>query len=143
MPDDAVAIIDRLSNLYLPYSGICSDNSEHSSGVDTSDATITPETVLKPYVGYGADGRVVGTYEPPVITGGDLSVAKVTEYTPYSAAFSGVTEVIVSGIGRVGEEDWGEDYSDANGKYIVTDATYYETDEKKRVYKHLFICLAR
>ena len=67
------------------------------NGVDTSDATITPETVLKPYVGYGADGRVVGAYEPPVAAGA-LSVAKVTEYTPYSAAFKAVVGVTVSGI---------------------------------------------
>lgn len=121
----------KLTNLYLPYSMV-------GNGVDTSDATITPETVLKGFIGYGSDGKVEGVYEPPEIpvSGDGFSVAKVTEYTPYSAAFSGVTEVIVSGIGRVGEEDWGEDYSDANGKYIVTDATYYETDEKKRVYKH-------
>ena len=110
------------------------------NGVDTSDATITPETVLKDYVGYGREGRVTGTYTPPEIpvSGDGFSVAKITEFIPYSPAFRGVTEITVSEIGYVGnqEEDWGQDYSDANGKYIVTEDTYYEPDEKKRIYKH-------
>ena len=101
--------------------------------------TATAADIREGMVGADAEGNpVVGT----LVVGGDApasstpAIAKVTEYTPYSPAFSGITEVNVSGIGMVGEEDYGEDYSDANGKYIVTDATYYEADENKRVYKH-------
>ncbi len=91
---------------------------------------------------YTADTGVYATLypdiagEPAPVNG--INVVKVTEFIPYSPAFSGVTEVIVSGIGYVGnaEEGWGEDYSEVNGKFIVTDATYYEADEKKRIYKH-------
>lgn len=33
------------------------------NGFNTADATITPDTVLKGFVGYGANGKVVGTHE--------------------------------------------------------------------------------
>ena len=101
--------------------------------------TATAADIREGMVGADAEGNpITGT----LVVGGEApasstpAIAKVTEYTPYSPAFSGITEVNVSGIGMVGEEDYGEDYSDANGKYIVTDATYYEADENKRVYKH-------
>lgn len=44
------------------------------TGVDTSDATITPETVFENEIGYGKAGRVVGTFTlaPELATQGSL-----------------------------------------------------------------------
>ena len=111
-----------------------------SAVVSLPFVTATAADIREGMVGADNSGNpVYGT----LVVGGDtpasgFSVAKVTEYTPYSPAFNGITEIEVSNIGYVGNqvEDWGQDYSEANGKYIVTEDTYYETDEKKRIYKH-------
>ena len=97
-----------------------------------------------PIVGksYTADTGALATLYPDAAgepeVENEVGVVKVTEFIPYSPAFRGVTEVDVTGIGYVGnqDEDFGADHSEANGKYSVTEDTYYEEDEKKRIYKH-------
>ena len=103
-----------------------------ATAADIREGMVGADSVGNPV--YGT--LVVGGDTPAPASG--FSVAKVVEYTPYSPAFNGITEIEVSNIGYVGnqDEDWGQDYSDANGKYVVTEDTYYETDEKKRIYKH-------
>jgi hypothetical protein len=70
---------------------------------------------------------------PPTASG--MSVAKITEYIPYRAEYTAITEINVSGIGKFGEEDYGEDFTSANGKYIVTPETA-DKSGYERVYKH-------
>lgn len=67
--------------------------------------------------------------------GSGFELAKVTEYTPYRAAFTAPEKVVVSGMGTV-ESEWGgsADFSDINGTYTVTDETKYFSG-LKRVYK--------
>ena len=97
-----------------------------------------------PIVGksYTADTGALATLYPDAAgepeVENEVGVVKVTEFIPYSPAFRGVTAVDVSGIGYVGnkDEDFGADHSEANGRYSVTEDTYYEEDEKKRIYKH-------
>ena len=70
---------------------------------------------------------------------GAFDLVKVTEYTPYVAEISSVTAVDVSGFGDwiyEEEPESSEYHSEANGRYVVTDATAGETDWKKRIYKH-------
>ena len=59
---------------------------------------------------------------------GTFDLAKVTQYSPATQAFSGLSKIIVSGLGY--------DYDTANGTYNVTAETEKETDIFKRIYKH-------
>lgn len=76
----------------------------------------------------GADEHgypVFGTYKP---SGGTFDLAKVTEFSPYVEAMSGLSQIVVSGLG--------DDYDSANGTYIVTAETEKESDIFKRIYQH-------
>ena len=57
--------------------------------VDMTDATITPETVLEGYIGYGADG------EPVVGTASSASKTEVTVALPASG-WSGRTQTVAA-----------------------------------------------
>ena len=79
----------------------------------------------------GADEHgypVFGTYKPSGGSSGTFDLAKVTEYTPYAPAVTGLSQIVVSGLG--------DDYDSANGTYIVTAETKKESDIFKRIYKH-------
>lgn len=79
----------------------------------------------------GADEHgypVFGTYKPSGGSSGTFDLAKVTEYTPYAPAVTGLSQIVVSGLG--------DDYDSANGTYNVTAETKKESDIFKRIYKH-------
>ena len=63
--------------------------------------------------------------------GGAFDLAKVTEYTPYQAAFSGITKVTFSGFGY--DEMSGMDFSEYNGDWTVENPN--EPDPLKRTFK--------
>lgn len=65
------------------------------------------------------------------IGGGAFDLVKVTEYTPYQAAFSGITKVTFSGFGY--DEMSGMDYSEYNGDWTVENPD--EPDPLKRTFK--------
>ena len=69
--------------------------------------------------------NVTGSYEGD---GGTFGLAKVTEFSPATQAFSGLSEIVVSGLGG--------GYDTANGTYKVTAETEREADPFKRIYKH-------
>lgn len=60
--------------------------------------------------------------------GGSFDLVKVTEYTPYQAAFSGITKVTFSGFGY--DDMSGNDYSYLNGDWVVENPS--EPDPLKR-----------
>ena len=62
--------------------------------------------------------------------GGAFDLVKVTEYTPYQAAFSGITKVTFSGFGY--DEMSGMDYSEYNGDWTVENPD--EPDPLKRTF---------
>lgn len=79
----------------------------------------------------GADwngDRIDGMLEVPE-GGGAFNLAKVTEYTPYAEAVSGLSQIVVSGLTDA--------YDTANGTYKVTAETEREPDHFKRIYKHI------
>ena len=63
-----------------------------------------------------------------------FDLVKVTKYTKERAAFSAITQIVVSGL--TNEEEWGMDFSAFNGTYTPTADTAEETDPLKRIYKH-------
>ena len=69
--------------------------------------------------------NVTGDYEGE---GGTFGLAKVTEFSPATEAFPGLSQIVVSGLG--------DSYDSANGTYNVTAETEKETDIFKRIYKH-------
>lgn len=82
----------------------------------------------------GADEHgypVFGTYKPSGGGGtgsGVFNLAKVTAFSPYVEAMSGLSQIVVSGLG--------DDYDSANGTYNVTAETEKESDIFKRIYQH-------
>ena len=60
--------------------------------------------------------------------GGVSGLAKVTEYIPATEAYSGLSKIVVSGLGDA--------YASANGTYNVTSGTEKESDPFKRIYQH-------
>lgn len=66
---------------------------------------------------------------------GSGSFAKVTEFIAPYDAFSAVSAIEVSGFGVVETWNGDIDYSDWNGTYAVTAATFLEGDLKKRIFK--------
>lgn len=83
-----------------------------------------------------SDGSIV-TLSGDSDTGG-VQLAKVTEFIPHRDAFSGVTEVVVSGLGVIGypEYDWTMDASIYNGTYRITPETEFLTGYD-RLYRHI------
>lgn len=65
---------------------------------------------------------------------GGFQLVKVTHYNPTREALTAPSQVVVSGIGTIGSDDWSTDGSAANGTYIVTDETKYKKG-LARVYK--------
>ncbi len=66
--------------------------------------------------------------ETPGGSGGTFDLAKVTEYVPATAEVTGLSQIVISGLG--------DDYDSANGTYVVTAETEKETDPFKRIFKH-------
>lgn len=66
-----------------------------------------------------------------------FDLVKVTGYIPYSPEITEITSIEVSGMGIFGEDDpdYAEDYTAANGKYVVTSETSGKSG-RERVYKH-------
>lgn len=100
------------------------------STVTTTDTTLTATVgYLKEPISFTASGGGGGS--------GAFDLAKVTEYTPYAPEITAPTAIEVSGMGIFGEEDpdYAEDYTAANGKYVVTAETSGK-EGRERIYKH-------
>lgn len=94
--------------------------------VDLSFITATASDIVAGKVGANSSGNpVYGTLEA---TGGTFDLAKVTVFSPYVEAMTGLSQIVVSGLG--------DDYDSANGTYNVTAETEKESDIFKRIYKH-------
>lgn len=128
-----------------PGGGSSGGGGTASPSLDLSFITAGAADILSGKVGADSAGKpVTGTLvipeipEYPPAGSGGFELAKVTEYTPYAPEITAVTSVVVSGMGIFGAEepDYAEDYTTANGTYLVTAETANETDWKKRVYKH-------
>lgn len=90
---------------------------------------------------------VTGQSEPEYGTvsgGGAFDLAKVTEYVPYAEAesritaveLSGFTDIIISDDPEDPDYEFNEYYNEANGRYVVTNATDAEISWMDRIYKH-------
>jgi hypothetical protein len=69
--------------------------------------------------------------------GGDTSkfnLVKIKDYHPAREGFTAPSQIVVSGIGTIGDADWGTDGSAANGTYVITEDTKYKKGYS-RVYK--------
>lgn len=114
-------------------------NSE-GSALDLSFITAAAGDILSGKVGADREGNpVYGTLVPAQGGGsGGFDLARVTQYTPATEAYSALSQIVISELGYIGDEenDEGGDYSSANGTYFPTPGTATETDPIKRVYKH-------
>lgn len=63
-----------------------------------------------------------------------FDLVKVTGYTEAKAAYSAVTQIVVSGLTE--DQDLDVDFSAYNGTYTPTAETAEEADPLKRIYKH-------
>ena len=98
------------------------------SSVDLSFITAEATDILSGKVGADKDGNpVTGTLVP---SGGFgvFDLVKVTEFSPSTDGFTGVSQIVVSGLGGA--------YESANGTYNVTAETKKETGVFDRIYEH-------
>ena len=122
-----------------------------TGSIDLSGVNVTADKMLSGTVAIGADGnKVTGnipnaditetdtevTISPGYVSselhydlgGGVSGLAKVTEYIPATEAYSGLSKIVISGLGDA--------YASANGTYNVTSGTEKESDPFKRIYQH-------
>ena len=64
-----------------------------------------------------------------------FKLVKILEHQTYSDEFIAPDEITISGLGVLGDEEWGVDASAANGTYVVMPG-YENCWEQKRVFKH-------
>ena len=67
--------------------------------------------------------------EPP------FSVVRIEQHQPYREDNIAPEKVNISGLGYLGDEDWGVDASAANGTYVLLPG-YEEALEQERIFKH-------
>lgn len=132
---NGVAHASGLGGKTAPTGGSSEDNA-----LDLSFITAAAGDILSGKVGADREGNpVYGTLVPAQGGGaGGFDLAKVTQYTPATEAYSALSQIVISELGYIGDEEYDEggDYSSANGTYFPTPGTAYETDPIKRVYKH-------
>lgn len=67
---------------------------------------------------------------------GGFQLVKVTNYHPAREGFTAPSQIVISGIGTIGSDDYGTDGSAANGTYVITEDTKYKKGYA-RVYKQV------
>lgn len=115
-------------------------NYDKGSGgdIDLSFITAGENQIIKGYVGADKNGNPVhGTYDIEWGTGGD-GILRVATWHPPQPACTGLSKIVVSGLGTFGSEEDGDfgDYSSANGTYEVTEKTERIAAPFERIYKH-------
>ena len=121
----------RSATTGLPMAVVVSGGGEGGGSIDLSFITANAEDILSGKIGSDKNGNpVYGTLEMSGGGGSDsgLSTVTVTEFTPAKSACTGLSEIIVSGLGS--------DYASANGTYEVTEETERIAAPFERIYRH-------